>query len=117
MYDKNDIEYYDSNNEETRLRELKELVEGVDIDPDTFQKLSEIQLRFRVAQNHLVDLFDAQTITPEEYLDKFNSLSSEMSKSILELLGKEKYTSIFGEFDYQTVIIDKATFLGQHNDR
>jgi hypothetical protein len=103
--------------EKIGLAELTALVEiglGKRLDDATFKQLAEIQFALRSEQEELLRQLETGKISDKEYLDRFSRALVSAMKQSQNLLGFERFKSIFGEAGFQPErLIDPEIFFGQ----
>jgi hypothetical protein len=110
---------HNANDEGVRLAELAALVElglGKALDEQTFAELTLIQADMRNEQLKLQQRLIRREISPDEYLQLFESAEVLGMMRSERLLGSETFSKIFGKTRLGP-LIDKKTFLEEHRLR
>lgn len=86
-------------------------------EPDSI-RLMEIQQSLHRDQDHLVEMLDADLLTPEEYVEDLNTVLRRAMAECLAALGEERFLRIFGPAGMMPEGLgDVSTFLAAEADR
>jgi hypothetical protein len=106
------------NDKDESGREIRALLEnahlGHSIEKSKFELLAKIHSQFRHVQAELVSSLQNEKISPEEYLNAFNSALRETMIQNERVLGHEDFLSVFGEAAQAPEgLIDRETFFSE----
>lgn len=98
-----------------QLNEFLTLAEGTlghRLDEPTYRSFRIAHREFTRKQAQLVKILDSGMVTPEQYLDNFNSLYKALMDRMRDALGEEQFTIVFGEAGrHPESLIDRSIFM------